>query len=371
MAISKSKSLTSRCTGAINGFHTDLRELSTPHGAIPASLLKGFENMDICLHLGAHRTGSTSFQVFMNTNRKAFLKDRTTFWGPGRTRSGLFAGLVRDTRRLTPGDRELGQRSLGRIKMEMSRAALNGNDRLVISEENTMGTLAQNFAQCQLYPQAADRLARFAPALGGQGLRIGLAIRSYDSYWASALAFGARAGRPLPTSQMLDRLTTQPRRWRHIIADIAHVFPEAEIAVWSFEAWASQQPQQVCALTNRLLPRAITGPVEVNNASPDTADIAAIARERGDTALADRLAATIGRYQPFDAAQAHKLRQDYATDIDWLKEGSAGLATYYDPTGDTSGASFHPRGRHNDQETRRETSLGRPRHERVARPLAG
>jgi len=168
--------------------------------------------MDICLHLGAHRTGSTSLQVFMNANRKAFLKDRTTFWGPGRTRSGLFAGLIRDPRRLTPADRALGQRSLGRIRMEMSRAALNGNDRLVISEENILGTLSQNFGQCQLYPQAADRLARFAPAFGGQGLRIGLAIRSYDTHWASALAFGAKAGRALPNPQMLDRLTTQPRR---------------------------------------------------------------------------------------------------------------------------------------------------------------
>ncbi len=359
----------------INGFHTVLTELSTPTGATSAPLPKGFENMDICLHLGAHRTGSTSLQVFMNTNRKAFLKDRTTFWGPGRTRSGLFAGLIRDTRRLTQADRALGQRSLGRIRMELSRAALNGNDRVVISEENILGTLSQNFGQCQLYPQAADRLARFAPAFGGQGLRIGLAIRSYDAHWASALAFGAKAGRALPTPQMLDRLTTQPRRWRHIIADIAHVFPEAQIAVWTFEAWASQQPQQVCALTNRLLPRAISGPVEVNNASPSAADIAAIARERGDPALAEDLAMKIGRYQPFNAAQIHKLRQDYATDIDWLIEGSDGLATYYDPTGDISGASFHPRGRHNDQETRQpagsQGSLGRPRHERAARPLAG
>lgn len=336
-------------------------------GAPPASLSEGFENMDICLHLGAHRTGSTSLQVFLNNNRKAFLHDRTTFWGPGRTRSGLFAGLIRDTRRLTAGDRATGQRSLGRIKIEMSRAALNGNDRLIISEENILGTLSQNFGQCQLYPQAADRMARFAPAFGGHGLRIGLAIRSYDTQWASALGFGAKAGRALPTPQMLDRLTTQPRRWRHVIEDIAHVFPEAQIAVWSFEAWASQQPQQVCALTNRLLPRNISGPVEVNNASPKAADIAAIAKDRGDHMLAESLQSTIGRYQPFNAAQQHKLRQDYATDIDWLKEGSDGLATYYDPTGDISGASLHPRGSHHDQERR----MGSTRHERTARPLAG
>jgi hypothetical protein len=323
--------------------------------------------MDICLHLGAHRTGSTSLQVFLNANRKAFLQDRTTFWGPGRTRSGLFAGLIRDTRRLTPGDRATGQRSLGRIKMEMARAALNGNDRLIISEENILGTLSQNFGQCQLYPQAADRLARFAPAFGGQTLRIALAIRSYDTHWASALAFGAKAGRALPTPQMLDRLTTQPRRWRHVIKDIAHIFPEAQIAVWTFEAWASQQPQQVCALTNRLLPRTITKPVQVNNASPNAADIAAIAKDRGDHALAESLKSTIGRYQPFNQDQQHKLRQDYATDIDWLKAGSDGLATYYDPTGDTSGGSLDPRGSHHDQKRR----LGRTRHDRTARPLAG
>jgi len=124
--------------------------------------------MDICLHLGAHRTGSTSLQLFFNQNRKAFLRDDTTFWGPGRTRSGMFAGLIRDPSRLSLSDKEIGTRSVGRIKIELARAEQNGIQRLVLSEENMQGTMMHNFTRSRLYGQVGKRLARFAPAFDGR-----------------------------------------------------------------------------------------------------------------------------------------------------------------------------------------------------------
>lgn len=46
--------------------------------------------MDIILHLGAHRTASTSFQRYMRSVSDALAAGGTGFWGPGRTRKGLF-----------------------------------------------------------------------------------------------------------------------------------------------------------------------------------------------------------------------------------------------------------------------------------------
>lgn len=303
----------------------------------------------------------------MNDNRKAFLRDRTTFWGPGRTRSGMFAGLVRDPNRLSPKDIALGRRSLGRIKMELSRAQKNGMERVVISEENMIGTMMKNFAHARLYGQAGQRLSRFAPAFGGHRLRIGIAIRSYETYWASALAFRIKNGNASPHADMLDRLTTQPRRWRHVIEDAARAFPEAEINVWSFEAWASQPDQQLRSLTGRHLPPDIRVGRIPNNASLTAAEIGTILRARGHHQEATVLEHQIGRFQPFSPAQVHKLRQDYANDIDWLIDGSDGLATYFDPTGETSGVAKDARGSTYDRQER----LGRARDARVARPLAG
>ncbi len=323
-----------------------------PNGAALAPLVEALDPMEICLHFGAHRTGSTSLQVFMNSNRKLLSRDRLAVWGPGRTRSGLFAGMMRDPNRLTPADHEQAQRTIGRLTLEIARAAHNGMHRLVISEENMVGTMAHNLNRSRLYSQTRARLDRFAPAFGGHKLRVGLAIRSYESYWASALAFRIKSGAAFPSTAQLERLTTQPRRWRHMISDIAQVFPEAEIAVWPFEAWSSQPSLQLTALTGRLLPRGVRKNDKANNASLTAAEIAQIARERGDDEMAAELQHVFGRYQPFNAAQIHKLRQDYATDIDWLIQGSDGLATYFDSTGDTSGKSQDARGRYDDEEQR-------------------
>lgn len=323
--------------------------------------------MEICLHLGAHRTGSTSLQMFLNGNRKRFMRDGTAFWGPGRTRSGFFAGLVRDPTKITPADDRIGKRSVGRIRLALAHANESGTDRVVISEENMHGTMSHNFRKAQLYSQTLPRLRRFAPAFEGQPLRIGMAIRSYEAYWSSALAFRIKQGHDQPDHAMLDRLTTQPRRWRHLIEDIRQVFPEAEIAVWSFEAWASQLEEQTYALTGRRAPHGARGSGEVNNASLSAAEIGQIIAERGDMATARPLQDQIGRYQPFDAAQVHKLRQDYANDIDWLEEGSDGLATYCAPDTQRRGVALDARGRFND----RQTTMGHPRGSRTARTLAG
>ncbi|MEM9582570.1 MAG: hypothetical protein AAGA08_05580 [Pseudomonadota bacterium] len=308
--------------------------------------------MDICLHLGAHRTASTSLQVFLNANRQSLARQHTSMWGPGRTRSGLFAGLVRDPNLLQAEDHEMAARSIGRIKVELQRVENNAMRRLLISEENMMGTMGHNFKRMRLYPQVAKRLARFAPAFEGYPLRVGLAIRSYDSYWASALAFRIKAGDDLPHEDLLDKLTTQPRRWRHVVQDIADVFPLAELVVWPFEAWSNQPQMQLSALTGRRGMARMKGGGATNNASLTACEVGEIARERGQTEVAEVLESKIGRYQPFGPDQIHKLRQDYATDIDWLINGSDGLATYYDPTGETSGGPLDARGSDYDEESR-------------------
>ena len=336
----------------INGFHKIFDQTSGSKDAALAPMAEVLKFMEICLHLGAHRTGSTSLQVFMNANRKLLSRDRLAVWGPGRTRSGLFAGMMRDPNRLTLSDLEQGQRTLGRVSMEVARAEHNGIHRLVISEENMIGTMAQNVNRCTLYKQALGRLERFAPAFGGHTIRVGLAVRSYESYWASALAFRIKGGAPFPGNDRLERLTTQPRRWRHLIYDIARVFPEAEIVVWPFEAWSGQPAMQLSALTGRLMPRGMVEPSKAHNASITAAQMHEIAVERDEDAIAASLQGAQGRYQPFDAEQIHKLRQDYATDIDWLIQGSDGLATYYDSTGATSGEPQDARGRYDDEENR-------------------
>ncbi|MEP3345563.1 MAG: hypothetical protein ABJN34_11985 [Litoreibacter sp.] len=319
--------------------------------------------MEICLHLGAHRTGSTGLQVLLNSQRAELRRAGVAYWGPDKTRNGLLAGLIKDPSQVNGPGKALGERSCGRLRMEFARLEVEHRQQLVISEENLIGTMAQNLSAVRLYGQAADRLARVRPAFEGRKLRIGLAIRAYDLHWASQLAFRAEMGASLPSPAKLDRLVTQPRRWCDLIADIKTIFPNASIVVWPFEGWVSNPLPLVSGILGREIPLGALEKPHKSNASATATQLASIAAERGDIDTALRLASAGqgARYMPFNADQLLKLKQDYRADISWLKAnatGSAGM-TYLDPTGGTFGEADMTEGSHHER--RQTKSVGSTR----------
>ncbi len=204
--------------------------------------------MEIILHVGAHRTGTTSFQRAMTQGRGALMRSGTVFWGPQVTRSGRFSGLLRGPGAESGETARLVERNRAVIRMEAVRLATAGTGRLIVSEENTLGSVGTNLRTGLLYPGLPERLARFAHAFDGVA-RIGIGIRRYQDYWASALAFAVPGGARLPDEGGLDRLVTQPRTWRRVISDIAAAFPGAEIAVWDFDELAGRPDRMFTILT--------------------------------------------------------------------------------------------------------------------------
>ncbi|MDB4106378.1 hypothetical protein N9553_00765, partial [bacterium] len=104
----------------------------------------GSRPMDILLHLGAHRCASTTFQSYLWNNRVALSKQGLTCWTPKRTRNGLLRGLVRHPALISVQDERDGIRSIGRMRVEISRLRNNGQDALLISEENILGSMRNN-----------------------------------------------------------------------------------------------------------------------------------------------------------------------------------------------------------------------------------
>lgn len=312
---------------------------------------EGVLAMEICLHIGAHRTGTTSFQQFMLQNGFAAGtgRDEVAFWGPMRTRRGLFSGLIKNPVKVTAGDMRAAQRSCGRIKMEIARLERAGVSQLIVSEENMMGTMTQNLATARLYMQVRRRLGVFGPAFGGHKLTVMLNIRSYYSFWASTFAYKVKAGMGLPDEDLLDRISVQPRRWRDVIKDTAATFPEAEILVQPFEGTAGKAERQL----NLALGDHFEGPLKTLdypcNASASSAELAQIMAQRGEKLAADHLRTKPGRFMPFAPEQISKLRTDYDDDISWLRSGADGIATYIDPIGDTSDGLSDRQGRYHDK----------------------
>jgi len=223
-----------------------------------------------------------------------------------------------------------------------------------------IGSMRDNLSLAQLYPDAKDRLERFAGAFGFRCKRVVLSIRSYEKYWASVLAFMVVRGWAAPDTAALDRLVTQPRRWQDVIKEVASVFPSAELVIWPFEGLVGQPEKQLALMNGRYPLPQTRGRREWHNASAGSAKIRQILRDRCDFVRADALPEDCARWQPFDAPHVAALCAQYDEDIAWLRGGADGVATYIENS-DSRSAETHlrpaepERGHFHDQQ---ETGVG-------------
>jgi len=285
--------------------------------------------MEIKLHLGAHRCASTTLQGYLWANRVALAKNGVTCWTPQRTRDGLMRGMIRHPERISVEDERRAMRSVGRMRIEIERLKRCGQSALLISEENIIGSTRQNIRNKVLYPLLEERLLRFVPTFEGHQLQIGFSIRSYEDYWASSWAYALYCGGRRPTTDDLDMLTTQTRRWRDLVRDVASCFPQADIFVYPFERYA-QQPNAVldafCPDTSHRLPKDF----RARNRSRNVGQLNAMMLMRGEPQFDVGPGGEDRRWMPFDEHQRAVLRAEYRRDLTWLKAGAEGLARYVD-----------------------------------------
>ncbi|MEX0316830.1 MAG: hypothetical protein AB3N21_02695 [Ruegeria sp.] len=303
--------------------------------------------MDVILHIGAHRCATTSFQHYMRGNAEVLLRRGIGFWGPRRTRSGLFRGIVPGRARA----RSRPPQDPGRLPAALAGSARRGVRRLVVSDENMLGTMRRNMAEAQLYPTAGERMAHFVQAFEGSVADVILNIRALDQYWASSLGYGLKRGRGIPSSVALEWIASGERSWRDVITDIASAIPGTRLWVLPFEIFAGRPDAQLAAVTGGPAPgehcrqwcNATPRLPELRAAMPP--DLTA-ALPRGDA-----------RWNPFFPAQAAHMRAVYADDLMWLATGADGLVRLVGdpnkkPAGQTLPRPELTRGRRNDQNRR-------------------
>jgi len=169
-------------------------------------------NSEMVLHLGAHRTGTTSLQAYLRAN------------------SDLLA--ARGVECFTP--REL------RADEDVR---YYGMPRCIVSEENIIGSMRNNMARGTLYSDVGDRLLRH-PALLEQTTTIVLSIRDLADWWRSAILFTVyHARRPIkvPTPTDMLRIAMRPRGWMQVAEDIHRAAPHARLVVRDF-GWRTANP---------------------------------------------------------------------------------------------------------------------------------
>jgi hypothetical protein len=285
-----------------------------------AAIAKGLGKvMDVILHIGAHRCATTSFQNYLRRNSDRLADQGVGFWGPWRTRSGLFRGILPGP--LIATGRDPRCRGIGRVKLQLAHSAGLGVRTLLVSDENMPGTMRDNLRVGELYSGVGERLARYGEAFDGRIRHVVLNVRSQDSYWASVLGYGLARGRALPGPALLKRLAVGTRSWRDMLTDVACALPDAKLWVLPFETFAGRPEAQLTAITRIKAPSAHAR--EWLNATPRLPQL----RTRIDDLNQDwTLPEGDGRWQPFSARQIGEMRESYADDLMWLAGGGDGFA---------------------------------------------
>lgn len=304
--------------------------------------------MNITLHIGAHRSASTSFQRHLRHNTTLLARQQVEIWGPRQTRKSLFVGLFPG---VAAAKGRAGQdRAAARVQQHLRQARAKGRQAVLVSDENMIGSVRHCLRRRMLYPAIGERMARVAEAFGGQVDRVVLVIRSQDAWWSSAIAYGVGRGHPLPSGRTLAQIVATPRTWRDVITDLAHALPGTRIDVLRFEDIAGRPDVVFDICAPGKVARA-TPDIWLNPA-PELEELRRLVAERGgDTAALP--AAGRGRWQPFTPEQSARLREDYADDLFWLTAGADGLATLTEDrrcerTGTNPSAAAYARGYHHD-----------------------
>lgn len=274
--------------------------------------------MDLILHLGAHRTGSTTFQTYLRGAEAQLAGQGVGVWGPWQTRKGLLHGLMDPSQ--PAGD---AQRAMGRVRLALEGSARRGLSQLLVSDENMLGAPRACLRAEALYPEAGSRLRRVAAGFPRVSRAV-IQIRSPEMWWASALAFLVARGLPLPSPAQLGGLVAAPRGWRQVIADVAAALPRAELLVTPFERYV-MRPDRLLRQASGLLYTPPMPPTGIwAHRSPSLADLREALALRGEDPSA--LPQGDGRWMPFTQAQSAQLRERYAEDLFWLRAGADGVA---------------------------------------------
>ncbi len=186
--------------------------------------------MTLHLHIGAHKTATTHLQATLIKHRAELAKagvqyerpdDIRAAIGPGR-RAAVQMGPIPSFRR-TGASRRL-------AKMDQ------GTERLVLSDENSLGLCPELFQRELLYPTAYRRLTVWRRLAAQRKTVIYLCIRDYAAFFSGAYVQTIRKKSIMaPDQDSLAALARMPRRWGDVIDDVRRAVPGAYLRVWAFE----------------------------------------------------------------------------------------------------------------------------------------
>jgi hypothetical protein len=272
----------------------------------------------IYIHAGAHRTGTSSFQMCLHANRGALQQAGLSLAYPGR--DGIASGAL--ALRLpgiigTQGD----ARSIARARKTLADHA-QGRP-LILSEENIPGRMF-HFMKGLFYPMAAERCTTLRAAWDGPVAHLVLVVRPYDELFVSGYRKRAEDNAVPPFDSLRSTYMAMDRGWPQLVEVLRDVLHPDTLTVVPY---ARRGPS--VALLERLVPGVPAGLIEperiVNRSATDAA-LAALqmAYVGGQKLPRGKWKAMIGAhagdmaprgFAAFNAQEVVELSSRYASDL--------------------------------------------------------
>ncbi len=133
------------------------------------------------------------------------------------------------------------------IARDVADERARGIKTLVLSEENFIGGMRNNFRTGTFYPAVARRLASFDSLLPMSPLRVAMGLRDYGSVWTSAYHYQPQSGRPVPVlEQARATMLDDKRGWPQVAEAARETWPDATLMMWRQED-LSAHSAEICS----------------------------------------------------------------------------------------------------------------------------
>jgi hypothetical protein len=210
--------------------------------------------MDLHLHLGAHKTATTYMQSHFQQEAQ-LLRSEGIIYIPVEIFRPWRRQTLRRAAKKGPGS------STAYFDVFLERWRPRGSSTLVISDENMIGTCGNIVRFGRLYPELVTKLGGVAEMMCQRHPSIFISIRSYDAFYAAVYCEALRYDARCTFKNFSSRLDPTARRWHHILAEIATLFPESPIIVWPYEIFRDKIPE----IFDRLSGKPITSKMLLSN----------------------------------------------------------------------------------------------------------
>jgi hypothetical protein len=287
--------------------------------------------MKIHIHVGVHKTATTYIQGRLGNTMFKLNKSGIGYFPLWKFRASFW----KDFASIDPDGFRFEDHLLGffpRLDGKPDPEAITG---IIISEENLLGQCGTFVNTGQLFPTANARLAHLRRLLGKHEVTMFCALRSYDTFLASAYCEGLRTNRKYVNFETFRaRLDWERLHWPSMVAGFEESLQPDYTVLWSYETFRAQTEQITAKLAFgiQLSPTKAGGDTPTYSSMSQTAieAIDAVAQRCGDE-VAGSLVRTIGEalpkaeghpsFDPWEAEERKRLQKLYAAHCQEIPAG--------------------------------------------------